>query len=390
LHFRCPNEQCEPILDIYASRDFHWYKERHKPLRFDPSNRSLKFRESTGTPSPKAGVALGVWGFTPSRFPTLPGVLDVTPGLPFGPHPCNPFALVASPKLGLRHKWILESLKRDCRGQNPYPWGVIYIIGNLLKLRCLKWAHIAHLNICNTNYGQKQGRKSNWQFDSWPLKVRNLPDSFAFRKRAAYCWKALDKGYNFALDLIAIEGLHRKLCALKVARVLVVGISGLPLENLGTKSHLDVAPVDRCRVYYKGEGDGFPQVRAVVSLVCSNCSWLVLAPKVLQLCINHFVLVLCRSVRVSEACHFFLVSSWSSNTPLYPPIVLRVRERAPTPYLPLFSVWDSPLNPSRSWECINEALHLELVLHKISKILSLVNVSCQNNTTTFGFLTHIL
>jgi hypothetical protein len=27
LCFRCPNEQCEPILDIYASRAFHWYKE---------------------------------------------------------------------------------------------------------------------------------------------------------------------------------------------------------------------------------------------------------------------------------------------------------------------------------------------------------------------------
>ncbi len=103
LCFRCPNEQCEPILGIYASRVFHCYKERHKPLRFDPSNWSLKFWESTGTPSPKVGVTFGVWGFTPSHFPTLPGVLDVTPGLPFGPHPCNPFALVASPKLGLRH-----------------------------------------------------------------------------------------------------------------------------------------------------------------------------------------------------------------------------------------------------------------------------------------------
>jgi hypothetical protein len=102
LCFRCPNEQCEPILDIYASRAFHWYEERHKPLRFDPSNRSLNFRESTGTPSPKVGVALGVWRLIPSHFPTLPGVSDVTPGLPLGPHPCNPFALVASPKLGLR------------------------------------------------------------------------------------------------------------------------------------------------------------------------------------------------------------------------------------------------------------------------------------------------
>jgi hypothetical protein len=75
-----------------------------------------------------------------------------------------------------------------------------------------------------------------------------------------------------------------------------VGILGLPFGNPGTKSHLDVAPVERRIVYYKGEGGGFPQVQAVVSIVCSNCPWLVLAPKVLQLCTNHFVLVLCRSV----------------------------------------------------------------------------------------------
>jgi hypothetical protein len=107
LCFRCPNEQCEPISDIYVPRAFQWYKERHKPLSFDPSNWFMKFRESTGTPSPKVGVALGVWGLTPSHFRTFPGVYDVTLGLPLGPHPCNPFALVASPKLGLRQLIIL-------------------------------------------------------------------------------------------------------------------------------------------------------------------------------------------------------------------------------------------------------------------------------------------
>jgi hypothetical protein len=44
------------------------------------------------------------------------------------------------------------------------------------------------------------------------------------------------------------------------------------------------------------EGGGSPQVRAVVSLVSPSCPWLVRAPKMLQLCINHLVLVLCRSV----------------------------------------------------------------------------------------------
>jgi hypothetical protein len=82
----------------------------------------------------------------------------------------------------------------------------------------------------------------------------------------------------------------------KLREVPIWAISGLPLGSPGTKNHLDVGPVERCKVYYKGEGGGFPQVRAVVSLVCPCCPWLVLAPKVLQLCINHFVWVLCRPV----------------------------------------------------------------------------------------------
>jgi hypothetical protein len=38
----------------------------------------------------------------------------VTPRLPLSPHPCNPFALVASPKLGLRQKQktIIEILQK--------------------------------------------------------------------------------------------------------------------------------------------------------------------------------------------------------------------------------------------------------------------------------------
>ncbi len=114
-------------------------------------------------------------------------------------------------------------------------------------------------------------------------------------------------------------------------RVQVVRILGLPLGSLETKSHLDVASMERCRVYYMREGGGFPQVRAVISLVCPSCPWLVLAPKVLQLCINHLVLVLCRLVWVIEACQFFLVLSQSSNTPFYPSKVLQAREHASTP-----------------------------------------------------------
>jgi len=51
LGCKCPNEQCEAILDIYASRAFHLYKEQIKASRFDPSNRLLSFWESRRTPS---------------------------------------------------------------------------------------------------------------------------------------------------------------------------------------------------------------------------------------------------------------------------------------------------------------------------------------------------
>jgi hypothetical protein len=111
-----------------------------------------------------------------------------------------------------------------------------------------------------------------------------------------YYWKDLDESYNFASDLIAIKDFHAKLWAPKVAKVPNVGISGLPLGSPRTKRHLDVAPMERCRIYYKGEGGGFPQVRAMVSLVSPSCPWLILAPKVLQLCTNHLVLVLCKFV----------------------------------------------------------------------------------------------
>jgi len=155
---------------------------------------------------------------------------------------------------------------------------VLYIIGKFLERRCLKWARIAHLDIWNTSYGQKKGQESNCQFDSWPKKVKNRPNLLSCKGRVIYRWKALNENYNFALDHIAIRGLLAKLWSSKVTKV-----------SAGTKSHLNVSSMANHKVYYKGEGGGFPQVRAMVNLVCPCCPWLVLTPKVLQLCTNHFV-----------------------------------------------------------------------------------------------------
>jgi len=77
----------------------------------------------------------------------------------------------------------------------------------------------------------------------------------------------LNKGYNAASNIISIGGLHIKLCGPKVVKVPTLGISRLSFGSLGTKCHLDVGLVEKHKVYYKGEGGGFPQVRAMVNLV---------------------------------------------------------------------------------------------------------------------------
>jgi hypothetical protein len=134
---------------------------------------------------------------------------------------------------------------------------------------------MTHLETQNTSCGQKKGRESIWQFDSGALKVGNFPDLLACRWRATCHWKDFDKGYKFALNLISIGGLHTKLWAPKVgtvARVPTLGISRLPLGSSGTKWHLDVGLVARHIIYYKGQGGGFSQVQAVVSLVSLSLS----------------------------------------------------------------------------------------------------------------------
>jgi hypothetical protein len=113
-------------------------------------------------------------------------------------------------------RWTLETSERELKGQISMDYCALYTVGRLLKLKCLKWARIAHLDIWNTCYGQKKGRESNWQFDSRPLKARNRPLLEILFESATRRYKDLDEGYNFGSNLVAIELCSRKLWAPKV------------------------------------------------------------------------------------------------------------------------------------------------------------------------------
>jgi hypothetical protein len=206
----------------------------------------------------------------------------------------------------MESRWTPKTSDGDFRGQNSMACVVFYIIGKLLEHRCLKWAYIAHLDIWHKLW-PKEGP---WVKLSIWLPTKKSQESTWFTCLQMACdiplessWQGLQLCFRLHLD----SRSTRK----------VMGLQNYESPNK-TKNHLDVGLVERCRVYYNGEGGGFPQVRAMVSLVCPCCPWLVLAPKVLQLRTNYLVWVLCRPVWVSEACQHFLVPSWSSNTPFYP------------------------------------------------------------------------
>jgi hypothetical protein len=133
---------------------------------------------------PKVGVALGVWRFTPSYFLTFfytPGSmwcdsqasswpaplrpLCLDSWLPFGSQLCNPFALVVSPKLGLRQVcyFIYASIyMRFC------VWILFKIyyrvwIYDMLKLK---------EHICKKIVRKNLTKKKLWTFE-WP-KMNNI------------------------------------------------------------------------------------------------------------------------------------------------------------------------------------------------------------------------
>jgi hypothetical protein len=122
-------------------------------------------------------------------------------------------------KLGLESFGTPENSEDDLEDQNTWHWGVLGVIGKVLKRRYRKCPRILDLDIWSPSYGQKKGRESNWQFDSRPLKVGNRPAPDVQFGSAIRRWKDLDEGYNFGWDLVAIRGRGEELCPPKVPGV---------------------------------------------------------------------------------------------------------------------------------------------------------------------------
>jgi hypothetical protein len=125
-----------------------------------------------------------------------------------------------SPTLGkvrdLESSGTPECLELDSKAQNTSHWGVLGVMGKVVKRRYRKWPRIGHLDTCSSSYGQKKGRESDWQFDSRPLKVGNRPLPDIRFESVTWRWKDLDEGYKFGVDLVTIGLCSRELWPPKV------------------------------------------------------------------------------------------------------------------------------------------------------------------------------
>jgi hypothetical protein len=123
-----------------------------------------------------------------------------------------------------------------------------------LKRRCPKWARITHLDICNTSYGQKKGRESNWQFYSRTLKVGNRPDYFTCRRHVTCHWKNLS---TRATTLVQTS-LRSEVCTRSYSPAKLRDSQPWWFRDSWNKNHSDAIPTGRCRVYYMGGRSWFP------------------------------------------------------------------------------------------------------------------------------------
>jgi len=156
---------------------------------------------------------------------------------------------------------------------------------------------MTYLGSWNISYSQKKKvGESNWQFDSWALKVENHLNFLVCRWHATYIWKDLDEGYNFDLDLTSIEGLHIKLWAFKVTGVSSLGISGLPLGN----DIWVLVPWPGTKYTIRGKVVASPKSGLWWVLWIHVYLWFIHSPKCSNYTLNDLLFGLCKFVWVND------------------------------------------------------------------------------------------
>ncbi len=102
LCFRCLNGSCKPILDIYVPRAFQWYKKLFKPSSLTPIITFWRFGNPPKLHLPKKEFTWECEGSFPHTLLHFREHAVWLLGFLLAHNLTSSFALVASPRLGLR------------------------------------------------------------------------------------------------------------------------------------------------------------------------------------------------------------------------------------------------------------------------------------------------
>jgi hypothetical protein len=179
-----------------------------------------------------------------------------------------------TPKVGdLESSETPEFLEFDSKGQNTSPWGVLGVIGKVLKFKCPKWPRIGHLDIFSPSYGQKKGRESTRSYKSGIDHYKSGIDHY---KSGIDPLLMCDGGVQHGVGKLSkratslVQTSSRSEVGAKhydvpKSRESKTGtISRLHFGSPGKKCHLDASATKRHREYYRKDGGGTSRARAVV------------------------------------------------------------------------------------------------------------------------------
>jgi len=150
-----------------------------------------------------------------------------------------------------------------------------------------------HLDTLNTSYGQKKGRESNCQFDCRPLKVKNCPDFLVCSCRATYHWKNLDEATTLLQTSSQSKVYTQSYGPSKSWKSQLWEFQDSHLGVLGQNDIWVLVLWPGTKYIIRGKVVASPKSRPWWVLWVRICPWLVLPPKVLELCTNQLVFLFC-------------------------------------------------------------------------------------------------
>jgi hypothetical protein len=162
----------------------------------------------------------------------------------------------------LESRWTFESWKNDFRGQNQLDLGDPYIIKNLLELKMFEMGSHDPFGHLKHKLWPKEGPRVKLAI--WLLTIKSQ-ELTRFPCVQVACNTSLKSSWQRLQLCFRPHPDWRS--AYKIIALQNRGSPNFGNFSPGTESHLDVGLVERRKVYCKGEGGGFPQVQAVVSLV---------------------------------------------------------------------------------------------------------------------------